>query len=34
MAFPPEIYTRLLSTPDEIILAQASETEPPVKLAS
>jgi len=34
MTYPAEIYTRLLSTPDEIILAQASETEPPVKLAS
>jgi hypothetical protein len=31
LVYPSEIYNRLVTTPDETILAQASQVEPPVK---
>jgi hypothetical protein len=33
MTYPPGVYARMLATSDEDLLAQASETEPPVRPA-
>jgi catechol 2,3-dioxygenase-like lactoylglutathione lyase family enzyme len=33
MSYPPEVYDLMLKTPDDVVTAQASEPDPPVKIA-